>query len=61
MFELILCERVIELGACVLNCIEVIVFDEDDDGVMAMLRTFEIGEEKRVCACYVVVVDGNCS
>jgi 2-polyprenyl-6-methoxyphenol hydroxylase-like FAD-dependent oxidoreductase len=59
VLEPILRERALELGAQVLNRTEVVSLEEDADGVTALLRDLDGGEERSVRARYVVAADGN--
>ena len=59
VLEPMLRDRALELGAELRNRTEVVSLEQDGDGVTAVLRDLESGEESTVRAPYVVAADGN--
>jgi 2-polyprenyl-6-methoxyphenol hydroxylase-like FAD-dependent oxidoreductase len=59
VLEPILREKALELGADLRNRVEATSLQQDADGVTAVLRDLDTGEERTVRAAYVVAADGN--
>lgn len=57
--EVILRDRAIELGADIRFSTELISFDQDADGVTAVIENRETGQRRTVRSCYLVAADGN--
>ncbi len=59
VLEPLLHERAVELGSQFRYGTECVSFDQDPDGVNALVRNIDTGEETRIRASYLVACDGN--
>jgi 2-polyprenyl-6-methoxyphenol hydroxylase-like FAD-dependent oxidoreductase len=59
VLEPMLRDKALELGAELRNRAEVASLQQDSDGVTAVIRDLDTGEERTVRAAYVVAADGN--
>lgn len=59
VLEPILHERAVELGSQFRYGTECVKFDQDNDGVNALVRDIDTGVETRIRASYLVACDGN--
>lgn len=57
--EPLLRERAAELGAELHYATELVSFDQDEQGVTAVIRSVDTGQEVRVRARYLIAADGN--